>query len=429
MLTKSSFANHILFQNILLFLFLRLIATSFNYIHLKHNYLTKNIDEILLFLVLLYFSLAYFPFAFSNIALIVLVLVFLVYSFSKRKNSVKKINLRYLLLIVIPVFIISSFVFHTSDYSFFFSKLLQKSPTFLVPVVIIPFLQKKKQLKYFAIVFVSTSVLVVFVNLFRLTNLYFVDQHLTRYLFEKASIIQHLYFGVYQLVALVFLLEFHKVFFHKSLVYILFILLSIGVIISTSRISYLLYLLIVTFYLFKFFNLRKAFISVFTIGGLFLTMIFTIPQVKEKFAHSLNPTTSPRLIIWKNSYLVLKNSGKLVQGVGLDYYKNTRGTYWLKGLTEQENYEGIAGFNSHNQYLEFILLSGILGLLFVFLMLFTLYKALVLKDVFILSLVSILFLFSFVENILSRQWGIILFSVLMAIIYSRYNQKTKDWIN
>jgi hypothetical protein len=309
-------------------------------------------------------------------------------------------------------------------------ELLQKLPTLIIPFIVIHVLDRKVQLKKMTGIFIIFSLFAFVFSLYKLISLYQTGVSFNRNIFEKATIIQHLYFGLYQLVALLFLVEFYKESLNKYVFYWLAFVLSIGVFISTSRISYIIFALLFSLYLFRFFSTRKALVSWVVLLGVLIGIIFTIPQLKQKFSHSIDPKSSPRMIIWKNSYLFLKNSEHPLIGVGFDYYKNgNTGTYWLKGLAEKENYKGLEGFNTHNQFFEFILLGGVFGLLFVFLMFYSLYKAVMGKDLFIISLVLLLILFSMVENILDRQWGIVLYSVLMGVIYSSFSRSEKEWLS
>lgn len=393
------------------------------------NYLKKNVSEILIILVFTYFSFAYLPFAFSNITIILLTVFFIIYGLLNKEKVFKREHLFTYLLFSIPILTVFSFVVNTQDHNRLLSELLQKLPTIIIPVVVLYSLYNKKQLKKAAGFFVLFSLFFVFVALFKLLGLYLTDVQFDRYTFQNATVIQHLYFGIYQIVALLFLVEFYSDSLNKYLFYFAISLLSIGVFISTSRISYILFALIVSLYVFRLFPVRKAVLSMFILIGISVSMIFTIPQLKQKFNQSFNTKTSPRLIIWKNSYLFLKNSDNPILGVGLDYYKNgSTGTYWLKGMAKQKSYKGIEGFNSHNQFFEFILLGGVFGLLFVFFMFYTLYRTILTKDIFIISLILLLILFSSVENILDRQWGVILYSVLIGIIYSRLNTDQKEWL-
>ena len=401
------------------------IGSSFfkNPKHCMRKFLDKHITNTILSLLFLYLSTAYFSLALPNIVIIVLMLVFTVYAFMGKKQIFSRKNYRYWWLLAIPVLIVFSMVFHSSDFSFFLSKLLQKSPTLLIPLATLAFINSKASLKKYAGVFIYLSLLALAISSYHLLVLYREKPVLERWIFEKSTIIQHLYFGIYQLVALVFLFEFYRKSIPKYAFYLLFTALSLGVIISTSRIAYILYILVLGLYMFRYFSSRKALIFsvLLLIAG--VGVVSGIPQLRQKFTKSFDPKTSPRLIIWKNTLLVLQKAEHPLWGTGLDYYqKGGKDVYWLKGLAEAENYNGIEGFNSHNQYLEFVLLSGIIGLFFLFFMLFTLYKALQTRDVMYISFALILSLFSMVENVLDRQWGIILFSVLISLLYSRFSQ-------
>lgn len=393
------------------------------------NYLKQNVSEILIILVFTYFSFAYLPFAFSNITIILLTVFFIIYGLLNKEKVFKREHLFTYLLFSIPILTVFSFVVNTQDHNRLLSELLQKLPTIIIPVVVLYSLYNKKQLKKAAGFFVLFSLFFVFVALFKLLGFYLTDAQFNRYTFQNATVIQHLYFGIYQIVALLFLVEFYRDSLNKFLFYFAVLLLSIGVFVSTSRISYIVFFLLASLYLFNLFPTRKALLALFVLMGISFSIILTIPQLKQKFDQSFDSSSSPRLIIWKNAYLYLKNSEKPWTGVGLDYYKNgSTGTYWLKGLAKQKDYKGLQGFNSHNQFFEFILLGGVFGLLFVFFMFYTLYRTILTKDIFIISLILLLILFSSVENILDRQWGVILYSVLIGVIYSRLNTNKKEWL-
>jgi len=394
------------------------------------NYLKNNIFGVFLLFVFTYLSFAYLRFAFSNNVIVILTFLFIIYSILNKEVIFKRDRVIYYLLISIPVVTVVSFFFHTQNQELLLKELLEKLPTLIIPFIVLHVLNRKAQLIKVTGIFIIFSLVAFVFSFYKLISLYQTGMAFNRSIFEKATIIQHLYFGLYQLVALLFLVEFHKNSLRKYVFYFLAIILSIGVFMSTSRISYIIFALLFSMYLFKFLPKHKALVSLAVLLGILVSIVFTIPQLKQKFSHSIDPKSSPRMIIWKNSYLFLKNSEHPWTGVGFDYYKNgSTGTYWLKGLAEKENYKGLEGFNTHNQFFEFILLGGIFGLLFVFLMFYSLYRAIKRKDLFISSLVILLILFSLVENTLDRQWGIVLFSVLMGIIYSSFSHNEKEWLS
>ncbi len=384
--------------------------------------INKYYLEILRGVVFLYFSFAYLPFAFSSITLLLLSVLFLFFSFyNKGQTNFTSDFIKKYLLISIP-FIISMFLmFTTKNYVLFVDYIEKKTAIILLPFVFLTIFQTKKQLKLGVGLFVLSSLFALFFTLYNLFEIYPNYLSFNRELFEEASVFQHLYFGIYQLVALVFLIEFFRDHPYKILFYLFILLFSLGVIISTSRISYILYVLIVVLYITKLFSTRNIIILLITISSVFTYVLSVNTAMQQKFSRAFVYKTNPRLIIWNNTYMVLKNTENPVFGVGVDYYKEgSKDPYWLRGYADdlKENYKGLLGYNSHNQFFEFVLLTGFFGILYFLLILYTFYKTLKTKNIFLISLMLIITLFSSVENILDRQYGVILYVMLMSIVYS-----------
>ena len=380
----------------------------------------KHVTEVLIGIVFIYFSFGYLPFAFANITIVVLAVLFIGFFILNKRELIafKKFENNYL-LILIPFFLTLIAVVLSKDpirsLDYFWNKL----PILIIPFIILSVLADKKQLKTGIGVFIVFSFFAFILTLYKLLHLG-AGFHLSTDLSKQATIIQHPYFGIYQLVALVFLIEFYRKDLNTYLFWTLLFVFSLGVLLSTSRISYIIYVIVVFLYVITLLSKRKAMLVVLLLLTASVTVFTTNKSIQKKFTRSLVYKTSPRLILWKNAYLVLKNSKTPILGVSIDYYKDgTKDPYWLKGKIEnlKENYRGLTGYNSHNQYIEFILINGILGILYLFLILYTFYKAMKTKDVFILSLALIVGIFSFTESILSRQYGVILYAVLMPIIF------------
>ena len=383
--------------------------------------LTKYFTEILIGIVFIYFSFAYLPFAYANITIVVLsVLFILVFSYQRKKLIPVKVFRNNYLLLIIPFVLTLLAVVFSEDMLQSLGYFWNKFPILIVPFIILSVLGDKKQLKTGVGIFIVFSLIGFVVTLYRLLQINPVFYQLSSEFSQYATIIQHPYFGIYQLVALVFLIEFYRKSLNKYLFWFLVFIFSLGVLISTSRISYILYMIILFLYILTLFSKRKAITLLVIMLGTSILLIGTNKPIQKKFTRSLVYKTSPRLILWKNAYLVLKNSKTPILGVSIDYYKDgTKDPYWLKGKLEnsKNNSKGLKGYNSHNQYIEFILINGILGILYLLLILYTFYKAVKTKDIFILSLILIVGVFSFTESILSRQYGVILYAVLMPIIF------------
>jgi len=381
----------------------------------------KYLSELILGLVFLYFSFVYLFYAYSNITLVVLSAIFIVILvFRKEKLVPIRAFYKDYLLVIIPIILTLSLFLNSQNAMLVLEHVWHKIPIVIVPFIVLSVFKSKEQLKKVTGIFILFSIVAFFITLYRYFELNPDFFNLGTEIPKKATLIQHPYFGIYQLVALLFLIEFYKVGVNKLLFYLLFTVFSLGVLLSTSRLSYILYLLIILFYIFKFLSKRNAIILTVLIVGIFTIFVSTNNALQYKFSRSLEYKTSPRLTLWNNSYLILKNSKNPIIGAGIDYYKEgVKDPYWLRGYVQDPDYnhKGLIGYSSHNQYIEFLLLNGILGIFYILLMLYTIFKACRTKDIFIISLSLIMLAFSFTDSILHRQYGIILYAVLMPIIY------------
>lgn len=389
----------------------------------------KYILELLLGLVIVYFSFAYLPYAYANITLVVLSVLFIIalIVFNQRFIPFKVFHKKYLLIIIPFLLTLWLFLFSQNS-SLVLEHVWHKIPLILAPFIVLSMLKTKEQLKKAAFIFLVFSFVALLVSLYRFLVF---NPELIQFesgVPKRTTLIQHPYFGIYQLIALLLLIEFYKESIHRILFYFLFFSFSVGVLLSTSRLSYLLYACILLLYVFRYFSKRNAIILLVVLSGIFAIFISTNEAVQQKFSRTFVYKTSPRLMLWNNSYLVLKNSENPLLGVGIDYYnEGVKDPYWLRGYVEDPDYnhKGLAGYSSHNQYIEFILLNGVIGIFYILLMLYTILKAIKSKDIFIIGLSLIIVAFSFTDTILHRQYGIILYAVLMPIIFSLERKTAK----
>ena len=402
-------------------------------ISLKHI----NFHTVVIALLLFYFSFNYLPSAYSNIALIVAAGIFLIGVFSKNiKLNWSKQYVFYYLLMTIPLLLtlISIANSNTMEPGWHYIKL--RLPVLFIPFIFLNSFESKEQLMKSVPIFLGFSLFALFVTIYRLIEIdpvsfYLLNTDCT----PQATIIQHPYFGILQLVAFVFTLEYlRSIKSNKGIYYVLLLLFTLGVVVSTSRICYILYAIILTIYLIKFISRKKTiFILIVMVAGLTM-VIATSEAIQYKFSRSINLETSPRLRLWNNAYMVLKNSDTPIIGVGIgDYYKEKGDPYWLRGyvnkLNEKNQYKGLYGFNPHNQYLEFILLNGVFGLLFLIMMGYLVFITFKRNEFLSLSLILVVALFTLTESTLNRQYGVVLYSFLLSIILSLNHIKNKHIAN
>ncbi|MFD2529541.1 O-antigen ligase family protein [Polaribacter marinaquae] len=141
---------------------------------------------------------------------------------------------------------------------------------------------------------------------------------------------------------------------------------------------------------------------------------FKIPQGKYELKHNVMSSEDIRAGIYFCSYKIIKQS--VLYGIGIgDVNDNLNKCY--ESEIDSDVYQ-IFHYNSHNQYLQIILASGLLGLLFFLYNLLILLKLSIRnKDNLFFALNMFLIICFFTENILSRHDGVIFYSFFTAIFY------------
>lgn len=223
------------------------------------------------------------------------------------------------------------------------------------------------------------------------------------------------YYSVYLITAIIFfILVLFKNF--KIITLGLVIFNTLILILISSKGALLSFFLIVIFLgLINFKNQKPRFYFILFVFFLAVGSLFMIPRVSERIDQSIdtivlnknkNLSTSKRLIVWKS--ILNFDSKYLIFGKG-----NVGGEKLI------ENETGLK-LNAHNQYLQALISSGVLGLC---LLLFYLISPLLFINDFknelsifticLVLLFSVNFMF---ESMLNRQWGIVFMSYLYSMI-------------
>jgi O-antigen ligase len=191
----------------------------------------------------------------------------------------------------------------------------------------------------------------------------------------------------------------------------LFLLTSKGVIISIFCCWMVL--------TFKNFQIKK-FSNKIIILGLFLVLFFVsishIPTLERRFRElkikttytKINPNNSSSIRIGIYDCVIKTIIKKPILGYGLGV------TPQRKCYEKVSKHLNIINYNSHNQYLGYLLVAGIIGFLVLFgFLLFHFKNSIYRKNDLYFIIVFFFSLIMFAENILERQSGIILFIFLM----------------
>lgn len=193
---------------------------------------------------------------------------------------------------------------------------------------------------------------------------------------------------------------------------------------KANLLAIIIYGLIMLIQYFKYFSLeQKIIITITTIFILFLFLI--IPPTRMRIERSIetlaNKTKNLSIDISTNERLILWNAA-------IESYK----TNPIFGIGNNEGYESIMKLsgidkNTHNQYLQILVNTGLFGLiLFLFYLFAPLYFSRFNKDI-VFGIIFFVAFNLFTENALDRQWGIVIVSFFYsAIIFNdKYESEVK----
>jgi UDP-N-acetylmuramyl pentapeptide phosphotransferase/UDP-N-acetylglucosamine-1-phosphate transferase len=152
---------------------------------------------------------------------------------------------------------------------------------------------------------------------------------------------------------------------------------------------------------------------------LIFTVIFALKfyqpsKLNIQYLSQSSNEVSKRVMIWQDALFLVKENA--IFGYGSNY---------MQTLNTISN----LNLNAHNQFLEYLLEYGILGLIMIVCTLsFSIYMAIRSKDYFYLGFIALIIYFGMVESIFSNQTGVVFFSLFNALflLKSRLRIKTNS---
>lgn len=375
-----------------------------------------NYNRIVLFLATLYVCFVFFSPAISNICLGSSLFFFVIGLITKQIKFSFSLNIiKAYLLICTPFLLTFISVLNSYDTMYSLEFLWLRVPVFILPLVMLNLKQiEKKDLNYVFLLYLAATFLATVISCYNAIKIYFeyglfLDPNLTR---DYITPIQHPYYGILTLVAIVTLYSYESIIKQKRIRVFLLAFFSVGVVLSTSRIAIFLLFLFLVYTIVSFFKNRKVY-RFLILGslGLIVFLSFSNTVLKTKIVNTLSYWDSPRAWLWDNSYKIIKYSNHKLTGTGIgDFYR-------IKRSAEEfiHSQRGTYGYNPHNQYLEFLITNGIFGILYVFSMLYLLYLSHKSKTTYSVMIILIISVFSFTECIFNRQFGIQLYSFFLPI--------------
>nr|WP_321233989.1 O-antigen ligase family protein [uncultured Psychroserpens sp.] len=388
---------------------------------LNNTHILKETLSISLFL---YLGTAYFSFAIPNILLGVIIAVFiLIFVSSKKELQFSKSNWIKYALLTTPFILTLISVLMSQEIEIGSKYLFRRLPILIIPFIIIFLKFENATLKNGAKTFVLASIIATLITCYNAIR-YFNEDILFKTQFSHfITIIQHPYFGVFVLTALVLVLELELIKNRrfKGIVSFLFI---VGILLSISRLVYILFLVYTAYKLYK--NLPKKWFLGFSlvIGVLVIVFLSVNPRVINKFKSTVDYKNSPRLQIWNNSLQVIEAQEAYVFGIGIgDYYKNKKDPYFAFGKNEGLIY----GLNPHSQPVEFYVTNGFLGIItLIITIIITLWKYLRKQKEWAIFIFSMVLLFSITECVFTRQYGVQLYVLLIPLCLNQNFEKLKS---
>lgn len=371
-----------------------------------------------------------FGYAISNIFIILLVLTGIYYIIKNKKYVLHKYQIPILLLFIYQVTTLLWSINKKST----IHHLQLELPILLLPIFVSQFPKLDRNDIYKIIRWFSIGLIIYFLAC--LSNAFFIYQktynievffyHPLVSLFNNHAI----YISLYCSFCILGLINIKKPnVFDLLLICLLFLFLlllaSKNIIISVFIIQ-----IIIFFSNKKFWGIKFIALLIFFISGWFL-FLYDNP-IRERFLEELNyldfsqvlfskdfqdyhwTGTNLRVFQLRLGYEILEQYHKWIEGLGLGASQGILDICYKKYHCEQ-----YYSYNFHNQYMQTLVESGLLGLLLLIsLILYCFYISIKNKNLFIFIFISLICLLFITEVVFFRQKGVIFFSLGYTIFFS-----------
>jgi len=378
-------------------------------------------------------------------------------------SVLKKSYLNYFLLCCILLFLLQFIaMFYTSDVESGWSNIRIKSGLVIIPLAVClsSFLQTKslkKLLSQFCLLLLLASLYCILVSFINYQHSG--DSSLFFYHALVSPLKQHaVYFSILVTIAIIFLTE---IIYEKEIVYSkwfhisLIIYFSIFLFLLSSRLIislYIFYLVLFFIRLLKKKKINKVIIATFIAAVVFSVIsIFTVRNpISQRFYDIVNGNLNIirqdsfkksdyfnglqfRLLQWRFVAEILSEQDRWWLGVSPgDAQHLLNEKYLSKNMYAGERHRGDRGYliyNTHNQFLQTLLQTGIIGLIILLFLCFFLVKtAWQRKNKMLINVVLILLIWLFTEAAFETQYGIAIF-IFFPLLLAMGNDSDKKEAN
>ncbi|MHC0444409.1 O-antigen ligase family protein [Flavobacterium sp. 3-218] len=381
-------------------------------------------NYIVFFMVLVLF----FSKALPNIGLIILTVLFLI-NFDKKAFKTNYYS-KNILLVLIFYLIIKSACYGNLSFDF----RVYKGLLLIFWISVISY--KLKDIRILKIVVLIGINACILLSLFRIGIFYFQTGILpfsNTAEVNKLLLLERPYIGFIAVLGFLLSIEksvekskWRKLYIFNSCVLISFILLI------SARISIISVFVISGIYFVFYLKTKwyKKILSALILTLLFVAIVMSNKNIGERFFIKSNFEKSiqeasdyePRIVIWNCAFkMTQQNDFNLLTGFeGYQTIKNHFMDCYASSIENESKKEYFLSekFNSHNQFIDFYLIGGIMAFL-LFVSFFVVLFLEVRLDFFKIAIGIAFLLFFIVENIFYRQFGCYLFAIFILILLHR----------
>jgi O-antigen ligase len=380
----------------------------------------------------LYLTVLILPFSMGipNILLGLCVLIFIIKAFKKEKFVFNK-SLKTIVLLV--VYLALNFTLKEE----LLSNIPMLGRLLIIPVFLVLLLHGSKE-NIFKIFWLSYALLTVFV-LFKIILYYFnygdlLFNEIKE--FHKLLFIDRPYFGFISLLGIIlnikYLQEYEK---QKYLIYLLSLISILLIYIVAARLTMLTIFILCFVFVFKKIqvNILKKTIILFSLCLVFVTSLVLNKNFINRLVINQGLTSfidyEPRFVIWPcaTKLITEKTINSVVGSGGFTKTQQLLCECYENNIDNESKKEWYLErkFNTHNQFLGFLLVGGIIGLIIFIYLLYQLFQTSY-KNIYMFSIWISFMLFLILENIFYRQYGCYLIAVIVLFLTQEKNEKSKN---
>lgn len=395
-------------------------------------------NRVLLILLLLFSFALIFPIVIANVILSLLSAICLILTVTvNRKQILKEFPLlTVFILLYFFLEVIGVFYTETENIKEAFFQLEKHLPFVTIPLIFLNTKLRRSDIDLILLFFVAGCFVaaiictVVNLNLSLSEGQYFHEYYFSYERISEPIGMQPVYFALYQALAVLIIVD--RILFKqqsyriKTLLALLALYLTLLLIASGARTATVAIMFLIVFKLAAYIIKNRAYkviILAALVPIIFVAIIYFNPVVLSRFVDLTYNTTIgtkydsyfARTEIWKSGWDVLEANYFFGVGTG-DQESELLRSYDRNGYSPGIEFT----FNMHNQYMQTVLCSGIIGLvLFLWIAKIQVAQAIRNKDFLYLSFIMLFLLACVTESTLNRNKGVLFYLFFSLLFFKR----------